>query len=448
MAFGKPAITDPRPPATRDTTQAVSNIRQRIEAIEAAVTALQSINTKFDTSGLQSQIDQLRKDLAALTLRVQTLEAEVPTDWYVDGVFVGTRHKANFIHGAGITITGSDDSTNERVDIRFDVSGVDLTLPVERTAIRILPRDIAIALGRFITTTQARIVIAGRSIGLSLSNDVVIDVDRAVLRLAGRSVSIAAGANVFLQTDRGALRAAGRSIGMGIGIPMSRAALRVGARDVALNPTGNVLLPVGRSAIVVAGRDVTVTPPSWTFFRQFSDLSTAGLTVYKGTVSAATGKLVGTPTSGAVHERVYFDALPSGSPSDISGAWTIEVHANTGSALTLNGILMNVQGDVSTDNTLQNGYWLDTLTSTNPRFVRFVAGGATVLKTAALGIANPSRLRVTYDGVNTFHCEANGTALFTDVVDSTFTHGRPGFVYFANPGTPGALIDFAMNYTP
>lgn len=470
MALGKPAITDPRPPAARDVAQAVSNIRQRIEALEAVVTTLQS--TPVDTSSLQAQIRTLRIDLAALTARVAALELEVPTDFYVDGALVGTRHAVNFERGAGITITGTDDETNQRVNIRFDASGVNLTLPVTRATVDIRARDLTLALGRFIDTTRARLIVAGRSVGASLSNDTLLAVSRGTLALSGRSVDLSLSQNLALDVSRAAVRVAGRGVVLARGIQVGRAAVRAAGRDVVVAPSQTINLPVSRAAIAVAGRnvlaiipqtlvveraapivvrgrDVVVSP--FDFYRNFADNSTANLTAYKGTVDASTGELVGTPSAnGTVHERVYFDLLPPGSPSSISGAFDISCRINAnGSGSAVAGIVWFSQGDDGSTNFFQNGYWVDVL-STSLRFVKSVGGSASVPATGNITGAQTGvhTLRLTHDGAGNYEGFWDGVSKFTVSSETAFSSGRFGLIYFTNPGPAPSIVDYGINYTP
>lgn len=467
MALGKPSITNPRPPAARDVVLAIDNIRQRLEALDAVVTTLQS--TPVDTTSLQAQIRTLRTDLAALTARVAALEQLVPTDFYVDGALVGTRHAVNFEHGAGITITGTDDVSNGRVNIRFDASGVNLTLPVTRETIEVRSRDLTLALGRFIDVTRARLIVAGRNLGLSLSSDTLFSVERGTLALAGRAVVLSLSSNLQLPVARGALRVAGRQVTMARGIPVSRAALRVAGRDVVVAPSQSINLPVSRAqiaavgrpvqviipqtlaidraAIQIKGRDVVVSP--FDFYRNFGDLSTADLTVYKGTVSAATGELVGTPSAnGSVHERVYFDLLPPGSPSAISGAFDISMRINAnGSNTAVSGPTFFSQGDDSTQNFFQSGYWVDVF-ATSLRFIKSNAGSAGVLGTgnitgAATGIRT---LRITRDGSGNFEVFWDGVSKITIATETTYTSGRFGLIFFTNPGPAPSIVDYGINY--
>lgn len=467
MALGKPSITNPRPPAARDVVLAVDNIRQRIEALEAVVTTLQS--TPADTSALQAQIRTLRTDLAALTTRVAALEQLVPTDFYVDGTLIGTRHAVNFERGAGITITGTDDTSNERVNIRFDATGVNLTLPVTRGAIDVRARDVTLALGRFIDVTRARLIVAGRNLGLSLSSDTLLAVERGTITLAGRSVGLSLSSNLQLPVARGALRVVGRQVALARGIPVARAALRAAGRDVVVAPSQTINISVSRAQLAVAGRSVQAIIPTtltveraavrikgrdvvlspFDFYRNFGDFSTANLTVYKGTVDASTGELVGTPTSGSVHERVYFDLLPPGSPSSISGAFDISCRINcNGSGTAIAAVTMFSQGDDGTQNLFQNGYWVD-IFSTSLRFVEATGGGGSVLNSASISGSHTGihLLRITNDGAGNWEVFWDGVSKFTLSSETTYTSGRFGLLFFANPGPVSSFVDYGINYT-
>lgn len=180
------------------------------------------------------------------------------------------------------------------------------------------------------------------------------------------------------------------------------------------------------------------------FFRNFVDMTTTNLTAFKGTITAALGVLQGTPTSGAVHERVYFDLLPT----TITGAWTNAIHfTSAGGAANLLMLLFLTQGDVSTDNTLQNGYWIDNLSGTG-RMIRFTSGGGTVLA-SGLNIGPGANLvQIAYNGTNTFTLLINGLSPVGPIVDSTFTSGRMGMGFFSNPGDPGNYVDYTLDYIP
>jgi uncharacterized coiled-coil protein SlyX len=428
---GKPSVIEPRPSRQGDAVAAlrplqdtVASIRERLRQIEAEVNALVQRIADLETTagaGASADLEAIQIQINSILARLKELEESALVDWYVNGVLVATRRQVNFIQAGGITISGADDG--DRANITLGAL-VDLLIPTSRGALRLSGRDLVFQLGRFIDVMPASLVLTGRDLGLSLTTDTLLAVQRGALRFSGRTVGIDLTQDIDLAVQRAALRLTGRNIDL--------------SADIALSIT--------RGRLRLTGRDVAIT--TFDFFRDFADLTTNDLTVYQGTVDASSGELVGTPTSGAVHERVYFDLLPTGSPTDIAGAWEIVVNLRTAAGSTLNGIVFNTQGDNAADGTLQNGYWLDTLTTTFPRLVRFISGAPTVLATAGSAIGSPVELRVTYDGIDTFHCEADGVALFSDVVDSNFTHGRIGLVFFANPGTPGSVIDIGVNYTP
>jgi hypothetical protein len=72
MALGKPAIATPTRLEQRPVADAVSNIRQRIEAIEAALNTTTAIaGTTVNTTG--TQIAALQQQLTALTAIVNSI---------------------------------------------------------------------------------------------------------------------------------------------------------------------------------------------------------------------------------------------------------------------------------------------------------------------------------------------------------------------------------------
>lgn len=374
---------------------------------------------------------------------IQVLPQGWTTDVYHNGIFVGTRQRLNFIDGADIVLQVSDDNTHDRVNIGIGTSAGGAVFP---GAGSLTFNGLAPHIGLGLQTVMP-------GAGVLQFDGQVPQIIVPLFARPGAGSMVLDGLAPTLGQTLSALPGAGAMTIAGLVPTIAQTANRIavpgpgalalsGLAPSIVNTTGSSIVTPGSGSMVMTG--LTPTLSGFTFFRNFADLSTANLTVFKGTVSASTGELVGTPTSGGVHERVYFDLLPA----DITGAWDIVVHLRVGSGTTLNGILFNTQGDVSGDNTLQNGYWLDTLSGL-PRLIKFVAGSGSQLAIKSTpSIANPSKLRVTFNGTNTFHCEADGVALFTDVVDSTFTHGRTGVVFFANPGTPGACIDFGITYTP
>lgn len=80
MVLGKPSISDPRAFDLRAFQAAVSNVRQRIEVLEAAVQALQNVSgSAMSIALLQAQIASLQRTINALV---------TPTAGSTDIVFV------------------------------------------------------------------------------------------------------------------------------------------------------------------------------------------------------------------------------------------------------------------------------------------------------------------------------------------------------------------------
>lgn len=87
MALGRPAINTPRALDLRAVQAAVEGARQRIEALERYVSTLTSTSSTSSTSSsttnatlaaLTSDLSTQRSNLAALTARVEILEAAGP----------------------------------------------------------------------------------------------------------------------------------------------------------------------------------------------------------------------------------------------------------------------------------------------------------------------------------------------------------------------------------
>ena len=117
---GVPAITDPRT-QDRATQQAISNIRQRIEAIESVVNS----NTTVANAGLTNQ-SASNASINALAAAVSLLQSQVAalqtgTQFYLDGVFVGSERKVNLHSGHDILVTLLDNPGLSQVDIWFTI---------------------------------------------------------------------------------------------------------------------------------------------------------------------------------------------------------------------------------------------------------------------------------------------------------------------------------------
>ena len=70
--LGKPAVIDPRELTLREVQQVISNIRQRLGALDSTLSTVQQLqnvgrqSTATDLTSLQRQIDNLQKALAAV----------------------------------------------------------------------------------------------------------------------------------------------------------------------------------------------------------------------------------------------------------------------------------------------------------------------------------------------------------------------------------------------
>jgi hypothetical protein len=86
MTLGSPSITTPPALNLRALQTAVSNIRQRLEAAEAALTSAGATASQSNTSAL-NQINALQQQLTALAARVLALENATETDFgsYIAG---------------------------------------------------------------------------------------------------------------------------------------------------------------------------------------------------------------------------------------------------------------------------------------------------------------------------------------------------------------------------
>jgi len=127
MALGFPAITDPRsiPPQQKDILVAVQNIRARIQALEAAVTALQPLQKQVN--GIASYVGYVpQSPLSNTQVTINTsssITQTFPVTWEVNGTPIGTRSTVDFVAGSGIVITAADDPTNDRVVIILSLGG-------------------------------------------------------------------------------------------------------------------------------------------------------------------------------------------------------------------------------------------------------------------------------------------------------------------------------------
>lgn len=454
---GQPAINTPKS-AARDVQIAINNIRERLQAIEAQVTAGQGVTEAnfaagaTDLSAIRQQIAQLRAELTSAQLAIAALEAEVPTDVYVNNVFVATRHILNFIQGGGIRITGTDDSSLEQVNILFEAL-VDLSMIVTRGVLHIRGRDVGFRLGKELDLLRSSLFIRGRTIDMLAGQG--ISLERQLLRIRGRTIDFTTTGNLMLALERSRLLIEGRTIGMNLTITdvlaLDRSRLRILGRSINMLLSESLLL--ARSRLLIRGRTLGLTlTTDGSFSRNWADFSTADMISLKGTISAATGNLVGTPTSGSVHQRVYFSLLPPGSPSWINLAkGTMDCTANfvaNSSTSSLSALLFTVN-DAASDNTVQNGYWFDlALQITAARMIRFAAGAGTQVNSFVYNSSSGTHTyRVTRTAAGLWTAFFDGVQKYQST-DTTYTAVRPGLVFFSNPGAPLPVVDYSITWVP
>lgn len=437
---GKPSVIEARAALSGDTSAAlrpiqavIAAIRERLRLIEAELNALIIRVADLGTDDPGGDVADLQSQIDALVLRVAALESITLTDWYVNGALVGTRRRVNFIQAGGITISGADDG--DRANITFGAL-VDILIPLSlsRTGLVLTGRELTLQLGRFIDVTRRSLVLTGRTVGMSLSADTLLTVNHGSLHLAGRTLGLELTQDIELPVTRGALRLAGRNVGLGTGLSVVRGHLGLAGHDVALAASAAVDLVVDRGHLQLSGRDVTIVAPTFTFFRDYTDLSTTNLTSYQGTIDASSGALIATPTG--THQRVYFDLLPD----PITGAFDLTTHFNN-TLGGFRGVLIYSQGDTGATATYQNGYWVDNFGGS--RFIKFVSGVATGLGS---GATSNGTLRVVRDASGNWEIFVGGVSQFTVLSETTYTSGRFGLIFgFVSP-QPN--IDYGINYTP
>lgn len=258
---GKPAIGTPNS-AVRDVQLAINNIRERLKKIEAAYNSLAAFEAASGTGSTTTSqdISGLLTDLAAIEARVTALEGEVPTDVYVNSVFVATRHALNFIAGGGLIIVGSDDALNNRVNILFEAL-VDLQIIVSRGALVVSGRQIDFTLGKQLSLNRGSILLSSRAVDFVLSSSTFLNVARAALVASGRSIGLLATGDVFMSVSRGMLRAIGRTIDIAapIQFAVNRARLLEVGRSVDISLPINTSIDVTRALIALRARDYRIT---------------------------------------------------------------------------------------------------------------------------------------------------------------------------------------------
>jgi len=118
--FGKPAIPTPRG-IERDLATAISNIRERIERIEASLSRTVSIqeaarpsassSSTASLSSLQAQIDSLKTTIDAW------LANGAPVRVYIDGADIGVTFGIDFIATDAARVSGLNAGTKADVSI-------------------------------------------------------------------------------------------------------------------------------------------------------------------------------------------------------------------------------------------------------------------------------------------------------------------------------------------
>jgi chromosome segregation ATPase len=74
--LGTPAVNDPREFSLREVQQVIANIRERLKGLDAAVTAVQSLQTG-STQSVNASLTSLQRQITNLAQQVTALEAEV-----------------------------------------------------------------------------------------------------------------------------------------------------------------------------------------------------------------------------------------------------------------------------------------------------------------------------------------------------------------------------------
>lgn len=117
---GSPAISDPRT-QDRPTQQAISNIRQRIEAIEAALNATVNVanSSLTNQSGNSASLGALAAAVALLQTQVAALQSGVA--FYLDGVLVGSRRALDMRSSPSVLVTATDDTGLARIEVTWTV---------------------------------------------------------------------------------------------------------------------------------------------------------------------------------------------------------------------------------------------------------------------------------------------------------------------------------------
>lgn len=462
---GKPSITTPKS-AVRDVQLAVNNIRERLQQIEAAYNSVAgatdisnqaNVTATADIAALLKQIKQLQIDLAAISTRVSTLEGEVPTDVYVDNIFIATRHALNFLSGGGIRVTGSDDTVAQRVNIMFQAL-VNLTMIVEPGRLLIHGKPIGFLLGTELVVDRMRMLVAGRSLDLLLSSNLTAILQPGRLFLRGQALDMnLSTSSLSLVLNPARMLLAGRTIdfsstaNLNLAIERARYAVRGETLDLVLSNVLTLSIAVAQMRSRGKTLTLTLTGVPVTFFRDFADLSTSNLIVILGTVSASTGNLVGSG-NGTNHQRVYFTLLPEGSPSwinlaagaiDCTAIWVANSSTSSLSAMCF------TKDDLASSLTIQNGYWFDlALQLSAGRMVRFTSGSGSQLNSFGYSATSGNqtyRLTRTTGGLWTVFL--NGTQKYTQT-DTNFVAVRPGVVFFSNPGAPLPLVSYSLTYVP
>jgi hypothetical protein len=121
--FGKPAIPTPRG-IERDLATAISNIRERIERVEASLSRAVSIQeaarpaTSSSTStlaSLQAQIDSLKATIDAW------LSNGAPIRVYIDGTDIGVTFGIDFIATDAARVSGLNAGTKADISIGTNI---------------------------------------------------------------------------------------------------------------------------------------------------------------------------------------------------------------------------------------------------------------------------------------------------------------------------------------
>lgn len=122
MPAGKPSIVAPFT-GEREVAIAISNIRERIEAIEAELTGVDRKALAALNLSSSAGVDAALREIESLRRRVRALELGAPVIVLVEGQLIGVRNAIDFrAVGPEVQITG--EATTDRVIVTVRVGSV------------------------------------------------------------------------------------------------------------------------------------------------------------------------------------------------------------------------------------------------------------------------------------------------------------------------------------